>query len=165
MRKPIQSVEEFYAHALAIEREAAERYTEFESYFGDRGEDALAGLCRNLASLEREHLGQLLAASRHLRLPVIADDRYQWQDTGSPEAASRECFYRVRNPRQLLEVAFQAECAALAFFEWTTQTTRDPAVRSIAREMAAEEQKHVRWVRHAMDYRTASSAVDSDHVQ
>jgi len=30
-RNPIRSVEEFYAHAIAIEREAMERYRKFES--------------------------------------------------------------------------------------------------------------------------------------
>ena len=44
---PIDSIERFYAHAIALEREAAERYAEFAVHFADRGEEVLAGLCGN----------------------------------------------------------------------------------------------------------------------
>jgi rubrerythrin len=156
MKNPIDSVERFYAHAIAIEREAAERYGEFATYYADRGEDVLAGLCRNLAQLEGEHLEQLLVASRHLQLPAIATHEFQWLESGSPEAPAREFFYRVASPRQLLEVALHAEMCALDFFEWAARTTKDPNVRLLAREMAGEEIEHVRWVRHALEYRGAS---------
>ena len=35
LRPGIATVEEFYAHALAIEREAAQRYAEFEAHFAE----------------------------------------------------------------------------------------------------------------------------------
>ena len=49
MLEPIASVQEFYAHALAIEREAAKCYREFQEHFTGRGEEVLAGLCGKLA--------------------------------------------------------------------------------------------------------------------
>ena len=156
MARLIHSVEDFYAHALAIEHEAAERYAEFETYFHDRGEEILAGLCRNLAEMENEHYLQLAAACRGLKLPALKEDEYQWLEGGSPEAGAREVFYRIAAPRQLLEVALHAECNALAFFEWIARTTRDDSVRALAREMAAEEMQHVRWVQQALEYRPAS---------
>jgi rubrerythrin len=156
MKKPIDSIERFYAHAIAIEREAAERYTEFSTYYADRGDEVLAGLCRNLAQLEGEHLQHLLVASRHLQLPSIAAHEYQWLESGSPEAPAREFFYRVANARQLLEVALHAEMCAFDFFEWAARTTSDAQVRALAREMAGEERQHIGWVRHALEYRHAS---------
>jgi len=152
MPQPIQSVESFYAHALAIEREAAERYAEFETYFFDRGEEVLAGLCRNLAQMENEHFLELVRSSKHLKLPAFEATQYQWLEGGSPEAAAREVFYRVAEPRQLLEVALHAECNALSFFEWVARTTSDESVRRLARAMAAEEMEHVRWVQQALEY-------------
>lgn len=153
--RPIRTVEEFYAHALAIEREAAERYGEFETWFFERGEEVLAGLCRNLAQMENAHFLELVRASRHLDLPPYPDD-YQWLDRGSPEAIAREVFYRVAEPRHLLEVALHAECNALAFFEWVERTTSDESVRALARGMAAEEQQHVEWVQKALEYNPAA---------
>ena len=156
--KPIISVEEFYAHAIAIEREAARRYREFEEHFADRGEDVLAGLCGNLAALEGEHLEILLKASAGLTLPAIEAAGHQWLESGEPQAAARELFYRVVGRRQLLEIALQSECNALGFFEWVAQTTPDASVRSLARDMAVEEMEHVDWVRNALEYKPVASA-------
>jgi rubrerythrin len=161
MHGRITSVAEFYAHALAIEREASERYAEFQRHFAERGEEVLAGLCGNLARLEHEHFTQLVRASGHMPLPAIAEGEYQWLDSGSPEAPAREVLFRIANPRQLLEVALQAEYGALAFFEQVVRTTRDPEVRALAREMAAEEAQHVRWVQNALEYH-APAGCDPD---
>lgn len=152
MSRIIRSIEEFYAHALAIEREAADRYSEFETWFFDRGEEVLAGMCRNLAQMENEHFMELVRACRHLSLPALDATGYQWLESGSPEAAAREIFYRVAEPHHLLEIALHAECNALTFFEWVERTTADDSVRALARAMAAEEQQHVEWVQKALEY-------------
>jgi rubrerythrin len=155
MRRPIRTIEEFYANALAIEREAAERYSEFAAYFADRGEDVLAGLCRNLASMERAHYHQLIRASDGLTLPVIEMSGYRWLESGAPETSARQLFYRVANPRQLLEIALGAELRARAFFVGVSRHSPSPAVRQLASVMAAEECEHVRWVREALEYHPA----------
>lgn len=153
--RPILTVEEFYAHAIAIEREAVQRCHEFEAYYADRGDEVLAGLCRNLWELENEHLDVILKASEHLEIPAIDAASHQWLEAGSPEPAARELFYRVVNKRQLLEVALQSECNALGFCEWVAHTAPDEAVRMLARDMAHEEMEHVSWVRNALDYHPA----------
>ena len=149
---PIRSLEEFLAHALAIEREAAERYREFESYFADRDEPVLAGLCRNLAAFEQEHFDHLVQASRGRDLPSIDGRRYQWLGEDAIEAPSREFLYRVANARQLLELALEAEHRAAGFFRWVAATAADESVRSAAGEMAEEENQHVSWVTQALEY-------------
>ena len=150
--RPIETVEEFYAHALAIEREAAERYGEFATHFADRGEDVLAGLCRNLARFEREHYHQLIRACEGLTLPIIVADDYRWLDGASPEAAARDLFYHVAQPRQLLEIALDAELRAREFFVWVARSARSTAVKELASIMAAEEAEHVHWVMQALEY-------------
>lgn len=155
MRCPIATIEEFYAHALAIEREAAERYTEFAAYFSDHGQEVLAGLCRNLAVLEHGHLRELLDACRGLTLPAIPGSGHRWLEAGSPEAAARELFYRATSERQLLEIALHAEQNAKRFFDWVAANAPSPQVCALAREMALEEDEHVRWVREALDYMPA----------
>lgn len=152
MRKTISSVEEFYSHALAIEREAMERYQEFDHYFRGRGEEVLAGLCANLARLEGDHLRELIEASAHLQLPVIDASGYCWIEAHSPEAPVREVFYRIATPRHLLDAALQAETRAFEFFDAVTRATPDPQVRALASEMAAEEMQHIDWVRKALEY-------------
>jgi rubrerythrin len=155
-RPGIAKVEEFYAHALAIEREAADRYAEYEDYFASRGEDTLAGLCRNLALAEREHFDELAHACKHLTLPVIAAADYRWLEAAAPETPARELLYRVATPLQLLEIALAAELRARAFFVWVAQTAPLHEVQELASIMAAEEVEHVRWVRQALEYHAAA---------
>ncbi len=152
MRAGIASVEEFYAHALAIEREAAERYAELEAYFAARNEEVLSALCRNLACAEREHFEELGRSCANLTLPAISAADYQWLGAGSPEAPTHELLYRVATPRQLLEIALAAELRARAFFVWVTRTALLHEVQELASVMAAEELEHVQWVRQALEY-------------
>jgi len=156
--KPIETIEEFYCHALAIEREAAERYEEFAAHFEDRGEELLAGLCRNLADLERGHYEDLATSSLGMRLPRIREGQYRWLDGDSPEAPAREMLYRIATPRHLLEIALAAEWRAREFFVAIARTAPSPAVRELASVMAAEETEHVKWVRQALEYHVSTGA-------
>ncbi len=158
MPAPIATVEEFYAHALAIEREAADRYGEFADYFAGRGEDVLEGLCRSLAGFEDQHYAELLRACAGLSLPAIATQGYRWLEGASPEAAAREALYRIASPRDLLEIALNAECRARDFFVWIAATAPSMPVRQLASAMALEEAEHVGWVSQALEYRTAGTA-------
>jgi len=155
---PVTTVEEFYAHALAIEREAAERYREFTQYFEDRDEATLAGLCRNLSAMEQAHFEELAEACSRLELPPIAEGRYRWLEGGSPEAPAREMLYRIAQPRNLLEIALAAEWRAREFFVGIARTSPSQGVRELASVMAAEETEHVKWVRDALEYHMASGA-------
>jgi rubrerythrin len=139
----IQSAPELYAHAIAIEREASERYTELAARMSDEGREDLARVFEMLADLESEHLRTLEARTVDVALPAIAEGRYHWLDTGAPETAARDLVYRVMTPRMAMAIALQAEKRAQAFFERAFMTSDDPALRALAREMAAEEQDHV----------------------
>ena len=157
MDSPIRAIAEFYAHALAIEREAAERYGEFAAWFDSKGEEVLAGLCRELAGMEHAHFLELARASSNLLLPDVNDAAYRWLPGGSPEVIAREDFMRVATARDLLRTALHAECRAVDFFDWVARTTPDDGVRLLAAEMAAEERQHVDWVLKAIEYRPANA--------
>ena len=157
MAVPIRSVEEFYAHALLIEREAAERYAEFAQWFEERNSQ-VAALCRRLSDLERDHFEELARACSRIEIPDIPAHDYRWiEGPSSPEVSARELFYGVATPRQLLEIALQAEWRAREFFVEVARTSPSSGVRELAAVMAAEETEHVRWVRDALE-RTATAA-------
>ena len=132
-----------YAHAIAIEREAVERYSEFAERMDDLGNEAAAEIFATLARVEVEHLGELVARTAGAKLPKLAPHEYAWLDNAAPETAARELVFRLMTPRNALVIALQAERRALAFFEHAAWTTSDPGVRALAREMAAEEREHV----------------------
>ena len=155
MTTVIATLEDFYAHALAIEREARDRYAELVAWFNERGEEMLAGLCATLAEAEGAHYRELERRSRGHELPAIDASSYQWSEVDSPEAPRRELLQRAKRPRDLLLVALEAERKAAAFFEWVASTSPDARVRDLALDMAAEEELHVRWVRDALEYHAA----------
>jgi rubrerythrin len=140
---PIQSAPELYAHAIAIEREAAERYAELAARMGDEGREDLARVFTLLADMESEHLQTLEARTLDVVMPPIPVGRYQWLDAGAPETAAHELVFRLMTPRMALAIALDAELRAEAFFEGVFMTSDDPALRALAREMAADEQQHV----------------------
>lgn len=157
--KTIQSAPELYAHAIAIEREAAGRYGELAQHMADRGNEAVADVFSALARMETEHLDALETRTAGLALPKIAADRYQWFDKGAPETAAHEWLFRLITPRQALAIALEAEKRAQAFFERVLLTCEDPELRALAREMAQEESDHVSMVAQLVE-RTPDPVVD-----
>jgi rubrerythrin len=142
--KPIQSAAELYAHAIAIEREAAERYTEFSQRMLDLGNEGVASVFATLSRMETEHLMALERRTEGIALPDLERKDYRWLQTGAaPETAARELVFRLMTPRNALAIALGAEKRAQAFFEQVLLTAPDPALRALAREMAAEEGEHI----------------------
>ncbi|HEX7218109.1 MAG TPA: ferritin family protein [Burkholderiales bacterium] len=132
-----------YAHAIAIEREAVERYTEFSWRMADAGNDAAAEVFGGLARLEAGHLDGLLKRARGMKLPALAPHEYAWLDAGAPETAARELVYRLMTARHALEIALAGEKRAAAFFEHVVLIAEDARLRALAAEMAADEAEHV----------------------
>lgn len=141
--KPIRSAAELYAHAIAIEREAAERYGELAQRMEDAGNSAIADVFALLARHETEHLLALERRSAGVALPELQTNDYRWLESGAPSSAARELVFRLITPRDALTIALNAEFRAQAFFERVMLTAEDPALRALAREMAADEAEHV----------------------
>ncbi|MCD6044016.1 MAG: Rubrerythrin [Burkholderiales bacterium] len=158
----IESATELYVHAIAIEREAAQRYTEFAEHMADRGEPTLARLFRLLAEGETKHLDALMRRTDGVALPELGSD-YSWLDQGAPETAARELVFRLMTQRDALEIALRAEKRARAFFEHAARVADDPAVRALAREMAAEEAEHVALIERMLS-RTPGRDVDWESI-
>lgn len=145
----IGSAAELYVHAMAIEREAAERYREFAARMADQGTEELAAVFGRLAAFESEHLKALERRTDGVALPSLAAD-YRWLDAGAPETAAHDLIFRLLTPRQALAIALQAEKRARAFFQHVQREAADPALRALAKEMAAEEAQHIELLEHAL---------------
>jgi rubrerythrin len=147
----IQTPPELYAHAIAIEQEAAARYSEFAERMVDLGNDGVAEIFSMLAQHEAEHLETLKNRTDGVALPRIDPEQYHWLDAGAPETAAREWLYRLLTPRQALQIALQAEKRAQVFFEHVFITAGDPGLRMLAKEMALEEGEHVCMVERLLE--------------
>ena len=161
----IVSPGELYAHAIALEREAAERYGEFARRMDDLGNEAAAEVFATLARLEQEHLQTLLERTQGVEIPDFVDEQYEyaWLDAGAPETAARELVFRLLTARQALEIALRAETRAQTFFERVMLTAGDPALRALAREMAAEEGEHIALVERLLEH-TPQPGLDAQMI-
>jgi rubrerythrin len=147
----IASVPELYAHAIAIEREAAERYAELAERMRDESNEDLAALFAGLAALETGHLEALERRTAGIALPALTNRDYKWLGEAAPESAAHELVFRLMTPRRALAIALGAEQRAQAFFEHVLVTAGDPALRALAREMAADEQEHVQLIERMLE--------------
>jgi rubrerythrin len=157
--KPIRTAPELYAHAIAVEREAAERYAEFAQRMSDMGAEAVAAVFAALSRLETEHLVALERRTEGLALPELDTQGYRWLEVGAPESAAHEFILRLMTPHSALTIALGAEKRAQVFFEQVLMTADDPALRALAREMAADEADHVTLIEQLLA-RTPDAAVD-----
>lgn len=147
----IRSAPELYAHAITIEREAAERYRELAQQMADHGNEAVAGVFSRLAAEEAEHLRILQRRTDGVPIPDLRGDEYRWLDAGTPEVAAREFVYRLLTPHIALKVALDAELRAQDFFDQVRRSAADPALRLLADEMAVEEREHVAAVERLIE--------------
>jgi rubrerythrin len=147
----IASIPELYAHAIAIEREAAERYAELAVRMSDESRDDLAALFSGLAAQEVGHLEALERRTAGIDLPPLARGDYQWLGDAAPESAAHELVLRLMTPRRALLMALGAEQRAQAFFEHVLVTAGDPGLRALAHEMAADEQEHVQLIERMLE--------------
>jgi rubrerythrin len=157
--KPIRTAPELYAHAIAVEREAAERYGEFAERMNDLGDEPVAHVFTTLARLETEHLAALERRTQGLALPRVDTQRYGWLEAGAPDNAAHELVLRLMTPHSALAIALGAEQRAQAFFEFVLMTADDPALRALAREMAADEGEHIALIERLLT-RTPDAVVD-----
>ena len=160
---PIRMAEDLLAHAIAIEHEAAVRYSELGERMSDLGNDTVAELFLRLARLEAEHEQELGRRAAGLSLPRIEPGEYAWFDKGAPETAAHDLVLNLLTPPAALKIALDAEMRAAAFFESARKQASDRSLAELASQMAAEEGVHIAWVKSAIR-RTPDPVLDWDSI-
>jgi rubrerythrin len=152
IRRAAGSIGALYAHAIAMEREAAARYREFAQSMRDHGNDAMGELFERLAAVESAHADRLERETRNVAIPIVDPSEYAWIEAGSPEAGAREFVLRMMTPFDALKIALAAEERARHFFAEVLGAAVDAEVKSLAMEMLADEADHIEWVKEALEH-------------
>ena len=140
---PIDSVEEFVAHAHALETEASERYHDLADSMEVHNNHEVANLFRHLAQAGEKHAAHMLTFLRGREMPHIAPWDFKWGDGESPEMAPLSGVHYLMTPYHALDLARSVETSARQFYSTVSETTSDNEVRSLAGECAVEEGEHV----------------------
>ncbi len=146
----MQSVEEFLAHTIQLEQEAALRFGQLADAMTTAGNKEVGRLFRRLADYSLLHLGDARARAGFRKLPEMTSNDYRWPDIESPEAAAIWAADPFIGIEQALQVALDAESAGLDFYAGVLAATDDPEIRVLAKEFVEEEGEHVaelkRWI-------------------
>ena len=145
------TLREFMAQALAMEREAVQRYTEFADAMEQHNNREVAALFRTMATYEAKHAQQIMAEMGWTEASAPSVDRIAWPDLEAPETAPIDEVHYLMQPWHALQLALGAEQRAEAFFGALARASTDESVRRAALELQAEEQEHVTLVRAWLD--------------
>ena len=142
-----QTLEEFMAQALAMEREAVERYTEFADSLEVHNNHEVAALFRTMAGYEAKHAEQIMAEMGWQTDPPVPPHVAHWpgMDVG-PETTPFDEVHYLMQPWHALQLALAAEKRAQAFFAVLAKLAVSEPVRRAALELQAEEAAHVALV-------------------
>ena len=144
----IRSMEELFAVAHAMEREAAARYDELAHRLRAEGNQALAELFEHLAAEERSHVDSVVRWSERERghAPDPAQVRWQLPETFDDEGVTT-ADSRLLTAYRSLAMAVRNEERAFAFWSYVAAQAATPDIRRAAETMAHEELEHVAILR------------------
>ncbi len=146
-----RTLDEFMAQALAMELDAAERYTEFADTLEQHNNREVASLFRTMAKHEGRHARRIMAEMGWKEAPPLPPHAQNWPGRESSEAAPFDEVHYLMQPWHALQLALTAERRAQAFFAVLARMTTNEAVRAAALEMRAEETQHVELVQAWID--------------
>lgn len=148
-KETLHSLDELFALADAMEREAAHKYDELATAMQEQGRRDLAAVFDDLAAAEREHVDSVTrwSQSRLGHPPDPALVRWRIPETFDAEATAEMKTSRLVTPYQALAMAVQNEERAFAFWSYMAAFAEGPDIKAACETMAREELGHVATLR------------------
>ena len=145
----LESLDELFALANAMEMEAANRYAGLAEDMRRQNKGALADVFAQLAAAEREHVDSVArwSQSRRGKAPDPALVRWEAPETFDAETAREIGTSRLTTPYRALAMAVRNEERAFAFWSYVAAYSKDSEIKQAAEAMAREELGHVSTLR------------------
>jgi rubrerythrin len=147
----LRSLDDFMAQALAMEREAVARYTEFADAMEVHNNREVAAMFRTMAQYEAKHATQIMAQMGWTTDPPPPEGGFGWIDFEAPETVPIDEVHYLMRPWHALQLALAAEQRAVEFFGLLAQQATSEPIRQAALELQEEEREHVQLVRQWME--------------
>lgn len=139
MRLLPRNLQELYAHALAVEREATKRFAELERFMREAGMDHIADEFESIGREEREQYEVLAIGTAGREMPQVSSWEYAPHFLG-PQA---DLTLAPRSAREALTLAISTERRAQNFYVDVAEHATDDTMCAFAAEMAADESRHI----------------------
>ena len=137
---------ELMSHALLMELEAAQRYTDLADAMDTHNNREVAALFRTMADIEEKHAAQIMAAMAWREAPAPGPVNPSWDGFEAPETTAGDEVHYLMQPYHALQLALVNEQRAERFYARLAQVATVESVRKAARELHAEEREHVALV-------------------
>ena len=147
----VQSLDEMFAIAQAMEHEAATRYAEFARRARAGGAAEIGALFERLAAEEASHEASVARWSQQRRgkPPDPAYIKWEIPETFDQQTAEDLATSRLASMYRILSMAVRNEERAFAFWSYVAAEAGTPDIREAAERMAHEELGHVALLRRA----------------
>jgi len=147
----INDITDLLAHALALEHEASDRYAELAELMEVHNNIDVAKLFERMAEIEKLHVEQILRMVSKHDLADLPKKEWKWISPEGPETSNPEDLHYLMKPYHALQLALVNEQRAFEYYDQVAKNTSDEATRSLAEELATEEEEHVALVKVWID--------------
>ena len=134
-----RDLQELFAHALILEREATKRFAELERYMRAAGMEHIADEFESIGREEREQYELLSVGTAGREMPEIAP----WEYAGHFMGSKVDVVYAPKTPREALTLAISSERRTQSFYVDVAEHTDDDTMCAFAAEMANDEGRHI----------------------
>ena len=142
----LTELETFMAQALAMELDAAQRYTEFADMMDTHNSPDVAGWFRKMAVIEGKHATQIMAEMGWSEAPPVVNAPV-FEGFETPESAPVDQMHYLMQPWHVLQLALDNEERAERFFGQLARIATVESVRQAALKLQEEEREHVELVK------------------
>lgn len=154
----IASLDEFLNYAVQVEHDAAQHFATLANAMEACGNAAVAELFGQLGHYSQMHLDEAKSkASRHDVAPELPPHT-AWPDLHTPERTALWAGDPALSQLDALKAALQGERRGYEFYYAVAETTKDKAIRKVAKEFVREEIEHVETLKLWIERESAATA-------
>ncbi|MDI9848202.1 2Fe-2S iron-sulfur cluster-binding protein [Rhodoblastus sp. 17X3] len=140
----IASVDDFLAHAIKVEEDAAQHFDGLAASMELCGNAEVAKLFRQLSGYSRLHLNEAKSRAKGKDLSAQVPPDYVWPDHVTPERTSLLAGDADLSRLDALRAALTGEKRGYEFYYAVAGTSKLPDVVAMAKEFVKEEADHVK---------------------
>jgi rubrerythrin len=134
-----RNLDELFAHALTVEREATKRFAELERFMRAAGLVHVADEFEAIGREEREQYEALALGTVGRELPSVS----AWEYAAHYLGPAADVVRAPRDAREALMLAIAFERRTQLFYVDVAEHTFDDTMCAFAAEMAADESRHI----------------------
>jgi rubrerythrin len=143
----INDIAELLGHALALEIEATERYADLAELMEAHNNTDVSELFVKMAEIEKLHVEHIIEMTNKHNMTDLPKSEWKWVSPEGPETTNPEDLHYLMQPYHALQLALINEQRAYEYYSQVANNTQDSETRSLASELATEEEEHVALVK------------------